>query len=136
MLKNADAGITIIELERLTSLIAKTTTMAIAKTVKAMNDIIAVIKNDFKTFFSLALYASVIEKKMIEINIKNSTITSKTKRLKTQNKENSPIIIVERNNLMVEKKVFEANLIKRETTTQIKPKIISMSAVKNFEFTI
>ena len=73
----------------------------------ATNENATVHKNVFKTRFSFALYAKIIEKNIIEINIKNSTTTSTTKSVSTPNIENFPTINIESNKLNVSNIVGE-----------------------------
>ena len=70
---------------------------------------------------------------MIEINIKNSTITSATKSASTRMIEISPTIIVARRSLIKSSAPGPANIMMSESTRQAKPEAISIIAVKNFE---
>lgn len=134
--KNAVGVITREALRISISLISRTHIINIDKIVIDTHDIKAVIRNVFNTFLSLDLYPITIEKKIIDINIKNSTTTSNIKSVKTQNKENSPTITVDNNNLSVVKNVGDENIISREITRQMNPNIISIIAVKNFDVII
>lgn len=71
---------------------------------------------------------------MIDINIKNSTITSVINKIITNVKEKLPVIIVEIKRLKKSSNVGEAYIIKSETTKVANPINISISAVKYFEF--
>ena len=71
---------------------------------------------------------------MIDINIKNSTITSVINKIITNVKEKLPVIIVEIKRLKKSSNVGEAYIIKSETTNVANPINISISAVKYFEF--
>ncbi len=118
-----------------TLLIAKTIIIIVARIVKARKENTVVNKNVFKTLFSLALYAIIIEKKMIEINIKNSTTTNIMNNAKTRAIEKLPTIIVDSKIFNVLNIVGDTNLIKSDAIKVKNPKVISIIAVKNFELT-
>lgn len=125
-----------VDTERLTPLIKSTIIIKIDKTVIATKASAAVIKKALRNLFSFVLFANTIEKQIIEINIKNSTITKIIKSKRMQNKENSPTTTVEINSFNVEKNVGDANIINKETTMLAKPKSISINEVKNFDVII
>ena len=87
-----------VEDDRLKPLIERTIIMIIDRIVNDANDIKAVIKKAFNTLCSLDLYAVTIAKKIIDINIKNSTMTRTMNRDKTKPTLKVPETAVERMN--------------------------------------
>ena len=71
--------------------------------------------------------------KIIEINIKNSTITNKTNKQSIKDVGMLPDVIVEIKNSKLVKNFGEANIINKETIRVKKPKTISITEVKNLE---
>ena len=132
-MKNTLLGSINIELKRFTLFKDKTITIAIANAVKQAKDINATIKNVFKTLFSLALYPMTIEKKIIEINIKNSTITNKINNSNVNPTEILPDTTIVINNPKFSNIFGDAKVINNETIIHTNPKVISIIAVKNFE---
>ena len=92
------------------------------------------IKNDFKIRFSFDLKPIIIEKSIIEINIKNSTITKTANSVKDKPIETFPVTSVVSKNLIVVVKFGPAYIIKSEVIKQAKAIDISIRAVKYFEF--
>ena len=92
-----------------------------------------VIKNDFKILLSLDLKPIMIEKSMIEINIKNSTITRMTNNVNVKRVETFSVTIEEIKRLNVAVKLGPAYIIKSEIIKQVKLVTISIKAVKYFE---
>ena len=70
------------------------------------------------------------------INIKNSTTTRVIKSIITKNSENLPDMIIDKNISSLSNRVLEKNIINNETTRHTNPKLISISAVKNFDVII
>ena len=122
--------------ESLTSLTTKTITSTTASAINAANDIAIVIKKALNALRSFCLYATTIEKYMIERYIKNSTIIKNTISVIDNPSENSPTTIVEMSIVKIFLKSGDANIITSEITKTAKLATISISAVKNFEFAI
>ena len=93
----------------------------------------AVSKKAFRTLFSFCLYAMTIEKKIIEIYIKNSTIIKTIIRIKKTYTDKSPITIVDINNCNVLNNFGEAYIIRSEIIKVPKPRNISIIEVKALE---
>ena len=96
-LKNAELDSTIVGTDKSTLFISSTITIAIESIVRDAKDIAAVIKNVFNTLFSLDLYAIIIEKNIMDRNIKNSTITNRINSTIVRQTCISPEIIVDSN---------------------------------------
>ena len=92
---NAEPEITSEVVVSFTPFMLKTIRRQIKSTVIAANDMPNVIKNVFKIFLSFALKPIMIEKSIIEINIKNSTIISATIPTSASATENSPVMTVD-----------------------------------------
>lgn len=133
ILKNAVLDNTRVDDVRLTLFISSTITITIVRIVSDAKDEIVAIKNVLRSLFSLDLYAKIIEKNIIDKNIKNSTTTNIINKVMARITENSPDIIIDKNNFKVSRSVGEANIIISEITRVINPKSISISAVKNLE---
>lgn len=91
------------------------------------------IKNDLKIRLSLDLKPITIEKSIIEINIKNSTITRVTTSVRANPSETFSVTRVESKSLAVFMKLGPAYIIKSEITKLANPVTISINAVKYFE---
>ena len=122
-----------IELDKLIPLITKTITIMIESMVIEANAIAIVIKNVFKTRCSFDLYATTIEKKIIDKNIKNSIMIRTMNKVKIKTSEKFPDIRLERKIFKVSKNVGETNIIKIEIIRQAKAQRISIRLVKYFE---
>ena len=92
------------------------------------------IKNDLKIRLSLDLKPITIEKSIIEINIKNSTITRVTTSVRANPSETFSVTRVESKSLAVFMKLGPAYIIKSEITKLAKAQSISIKNVKYFEF--
>ena len=92
------------------------------------------IKNDLKIRLSLDLKPITIEKSIIEINIKNSTITRITNNVNDNPIEIFSVTSVENKNLIVAVKFGPTYIIKSEITKLANPVKISINAVIYFEF--
>ena len=125
-----------VDVVKSTPLIARTIIKNIESTELDAHANPAVYKNVFNVFFSLDLLARIIEKKIIDKNIRNSTIISIINKAINKATENSPIIIVDNKSFKVSKNVGEINIISRDTTMVIKPSKVSISAVIYFELRI
>ena len=134
MLKKAVLESVRVEAERFTPFIARIAIMQIDRAARDIIENTAVNKNDLRILFSLDWYAKTIEKYMIEMNIKNSTTTKITNNARTRNVENFPEIIVESKSFSVSNIECEPYMIKSEITRQAKLEVISIIAVKYFEF--
>ena len=75
-----------------------------------------------------------IPKKIIERNIKNSTITSTMNSVKVKPTEKLPVKTDESKNPIVSKNVGETNMIKIDIIKHANPQSISVNAVIYFEF--
>lgn len=114
-------------IERMISIIAK-------RTKPDANAQPTEIKNDLKIRLSLDLKPITIEKSMIEINIKNSTITRVTTSVRDKPSETFSVTRDESKRFAVFMKLGPAYIIKSEITKLAKPVTISIKAVKYFEF--
>lgn len=133
MLKNALFERMSVVLERLIPLSNRTIIIIIAKTARDAKAMAAVIKNDFKILWSFALCPTTIPKKIIERNIKNSTIINAMKSVNIKPTEKLPEIRLEIKNFIVSKNVGEMYIINIETIKQANPQSISINAVRYFE---
>ena len=113
--------------------IDNTMSMTANKTRSDANAKPTVSKNVFKTRLSFDLKAMMIEKSIIEINIKNSTITKTTKRTNDRTSEILSATIVESKSVKMLVRFGPAYIIKIEITKVAKPADISIIAVKYFE---
>lgn len=114
-------------------LINSTINMQIARIARATNAQAAAIKNVFNFLPSFDLYATTIEKLMIERNIKNSTMTKMIKREITKINEKFPVMTVEIKSFKTSVNPGRAYMIKIETMIVANPASISINAVKYFE---
>ena len=73
-------------------------------------------------------------KKIIERNIKNSITIRIIINVRVKPTEKVPVIMVERMNFIVSKNVGDMNKMNSDIIKQAKPQIISINAVKYFEF--
>ena len=78
MIKNAELERTSVELEIFTPQIKSTTNITTESAESELKAITAVYIKECKTFLSFDLYPIIIEKNIIAIYIKNSTIINKT----------------------------------------------------------
>lgn len=92
-----------------------------------------VIKNVLRIRLSLDLKPKTIEKSIIEINIKNSTITRVIRSVRDKLIETFSVTIDENISLRVFIKFGPTYIIKIETIKLANPVIISIIAVKYFE---
>ena len=116
------------------SLINKTMSMQIVRTISDANEQAIAIKKVFKMRLSLDLNATTIEKFMIERNIKNSTITKITNKASVNIIEIFPVNAVDNKSFKTFINPGFAYIIKIETIRLANAITISISAVKNFEF--
>ena len=105
ILKNAVLDNTRVDDVRLTLFISSTITITIVRIVSDAKDEIVAIKNVLRSLFSLDLYAKTIEKNIIDKNIKNSTTTNIINKVMARITENSPDIIIDKNNFKVSRSV-------------------------------
>jgi hypothetical protein len=124
---------TSVELAILTPLIERTISIQIVSTASDAKAQPAAIKNVFKILLSFDLNATTIEKSIIERNIKNSTITKTTKRIRTKTIEKLPEMAEETKSFSMLINPGPAYEIKSETTKVAKAASISINAVKYFE---
>lgn len=132
-LTNAELESTSEVVVNLIPLMVKITSKHIKSTMIAANDEHTMIKKVFNIFLSLDLNPIMIEKSMIEINIKNSTITSVTKPISVPTTEISPVMMVDNTSFIAGMKFGPAYIIKIEAIIDANPATISMIAVKYFE---
>ena len=116
------------------SLINKTMSMQIVRTISDANEQAIAIKKVFKMRLSLDLNATTIEKFMIERNIKNSTITKITNKASVNIIEIFPVNAVDNKSFKTFINPGFAYIIKIETIRLANAITISINAVKNFEF--
>ena len=117
----------------LTPLISKTAIKIIDRNISEAKAITAEIINDFKILCSFCLYPIIIPKKIIDKNIKNSTITRIMNSVRRSPSEKFPVTTDDRNNFNVSKNVGEIYIIIIETSKHANPEDTSIIAVKYFE---